>query len=187
MSDKSHGTGGLTFDTSKRQWPNELNVLAALLLIVVIFEILGAIFVGQSLLFDSRDRFDSIFNEQRLRIIIIQVAIVGIIALGVTQVIITAGIDLSSGSVLGATAMIAMSFAQVAEVNGGPNPKAIFGPSFLDLPVVVPVFVGLCCGILAGIVNGVLVALVRIPPFIATLGMMLFARGIAQWWSQGNP
>jgi inositol transport system permease protein len=187
VSDKSHGTGGLTFDTSKRQWPNELNVLAALLLIVVIFEILGAIFVGQSLLFDSRDRFDSIFNEQRLRIIIIQVAIVGIIALGVTQVIITAGIDLSSGSVLGATAMIAMSFAQVAEVNGGPNPKAIFGPSFLDLPVVVPVFVGLCCGILAGIVNGVLVALVRIPPFIATLGMMLFARGIAQWWSQGNP
>lgn len=134
MSDTSHGTGGLTYDKSKRQWPNELNVLAALILIIIIFEVLGAIYVGQSLLFDSNDRFDSIFNEARLRIIIIQVAIIGIIALGVTQVIITAGIDLSSGSVLGATAMIAMSFAQVAEVNGGPNPKAIFGPSFLDLP-----------------------------------------------------
>ena len=187
MADTTEGTGGLSFDKSKRQWPNELNVLAALILIIVVFEVLGAIFMGQSLLFDSRDRFDSIFNEARLRIIIIQVAIVGILALGVTQVIITAGIDLSSGSVVGATAMIAMSFAQVSEVNGGPNPKAIFGPSFLDLPVVVPVLVGLSVGLIAGCINGLLVAYSRIPPFIATLGMMLFARGVAQWWSLGNP
>ncbi len=94
MSDTSEGTGGLSFDKTKRQWPNEVNVFLALILIVVIFEILGAIFMGQSLLFDTRDRFDSIFNEARLRIIIIQVAIIGIIAIGVTQVIITAGIDL---------------------------------------------------------------------------------------------
>ncbi|MCK0094469.1 ABC transporter permease [Yoonia sp. F2084L] len=187
MSDASEGTGGLTFDKSKRSWPNELNVFGALILIIVIFEILGAIFMQQSLLFDTRDRFDSIFNEARLRIIIIQVAIIGILALGVTQVIITAGIDLSSGSVVGATAMIAMSFAQVAEVNGAMNPKAIFGPSFLDLPVVIPVIVGLAVGTLAGFINGLLVAYARIPPFIATLGMMLFARGVAQWWSLGNP
>lgn len=187
MSDASEGTGGLTFDKSKRSWPNELNVFGALILIIIIFEILGAIFMQQSLLFDTRDRFDSIFNEARLRIIIIQVAIIGIIALGVTQVIITAGIDLSSGSVVGATAMIAMSFAQVAEVNGAMNPKAIFGPSFLDLPVVIPIIVGLAVGTLAGAINGLLVAYARIPPFIATLGMMLFARGVAQWWSLGNP
>jgi len=187
MSDASEGTGGLTFDKSKRSWPNELNVFGALILIIVIFEILGAIFMQQSLLFDTNDRFDSIFNEARLRIIIIQVAIIGIIALGVTQVIITAGIDLSSGSVVGATAMIAMSFAQVAEVNGAMNPKAIFGPSFLDLPVVIPIIVGLTVGTLAGAINGLLVAYARIPPFIASLGMMLFARGVAQWWSLGNP
>jgi inositol transport system permease protein len=190
MSDQSDGTGGLTFDKSKRQWPNELNVFGALILIIVIFEVLGQVLPymnGQSLLFDTRDRFDSIFNEQRLRIIIVQVAIIGIIALGVTQVIITAGIDLSSGSVVGATAMIAMSFAQVAEVNGNPNPKAIFGEWALDLPVLVPIIVGLTVGTIAGIINGVLVAYSRIPPFIATLGMMLFARGVAQWWSLGNP
>jgi inositol transport system permease protein len=190
MSDQSDGTGGLTFDKSKRQWPNELNVFGALILIIVIFEVLGQVLPymnGQSLLFDTRDRFDSIFNEQRLRIIIVQVAIIGIIALGVTQVIITAGIDLSSGSVVGATAMIAMSFAQVAEVNGNPNPKAIFGEWALDLPVLVPITVGLTVGTIAGIINGVLVAYSRIPPFIATLGMMLLARGVAQWWSLGNP
>ena len=187
MSDKSESTGGLTFDKSKRNWPNELNVFGALILIVIIFEVLGAIFMGQSLLFDTNDRFDSIFNEARLRIIIIQVAIIGILALGVTQVIITAGIDLSSGSVVGATAMIAMSFAQISEVNGGPNPKAIFGPAFLDLPVFIPVIVGVTVGLIAGCINGLLVAYSRIPPFIATLGMMLFARGVAQWWSLGNP
>lgn len=190
MSDNNDGTGGLTFDKSKRQWPNELNVFGALILIIIIFEVLGQVLPymnNQSLLFDTKDRFDSIFNEQRLRIIIVQVAIIGIIALGVTQVIITAGIDLSSGSVVGATAMIAMSFAQVAEVNGNPNPKAIFGEWALDLPWLIPVLVGLAVGTLAGLINGILVAYSRIPPFIATLGMMLFARGVAQWWSKGNP
>lgn len=188
MPDPSHGTGGLTFDTSKRAWPNELNVFGALILIVLIFEALGAWLMGQSFLFDSNGRFDSIFNEQRLRIIILQVSIIGIIALGVTQVIISGGIDLSSGSIVGATAMIAMSFAQVAEVNGFPNPKGMFlERGWVDLPVIVPVAIGLACGIFAGCINGVLIAYTRIPPFIATLGMMVTARGVAKWWSKGQP
>ena len=187
MAENIHGTGGLAFDASKRQWPNELNILGALVLIVLIFEMLGALIMGQSFLFDSKDRFDSIFNEQRLRIIILQVAIIGIIALGVTQVIISGGIDLSSGSIVGATAMIAMSFAQVELVNNQPNPKAIFGPALMDLPVIVPLAVGLACGIVAGLINGTLIAYTRIPPFIATLGMMVTARGVAKWWSNGNP
>ena len=120
MSDTSQGTGGLTFDKTKRSWPSELNVLMALIIIIVIFEALGQILPymkDQSFLFDSRDRFDSIFNEARLKIIILQVAIIGIIALGVSQVIITAGIDLSSGPLVAATAMIAMSFGQTELVN----------------------------------------------------------------------
>ena len=123
MTDTSHGTGGLTFDKSKRSWPNELNILLALIIIIVVFEALGQLLPymkGQSFLFDTKDRFDSIFNEARLQIIILQVAIIGIIALGVTQVIITAGIDLSSGPLVAATAMIAMSFAQTELVNGFP-------------------------------------------------------------------
>ena len=104
-----------------------------------------------------------------------------------TQVIIIGGIDLSSGSIVGATAMITMSFAQTAIVNGNPNPKAIFGPEFMDLPVIVPILVGLGCGVLAGLINGLLIAYTKIPPFIATLGMMVSARGVARWWSNGNP
>ena len=104
-----------------------------------------------------------------------------------TQVIITGGIDLSSGSIVGATAMIAMSFAQTAMVNGNPNPKAIFGDWAMDLPVIVPIVVGLACGLVAGLINGAADRLYQIPPFIATLGMMVSARGVAQWWSNGQP
>ena len=53
-------------------------------------------------------------------------AIVGIVAIGVTQVIIAGGIDLSSGSLVGAAAMVGMSFVQASMVNGGPNPAPVF-------------------------------------------------------------
>ena len=190
MANSTHGTGGLTFDKTKRTWPNEVNILMALVLIIVIFEALGQLLPymnNQSLLFDTKGRFDTIFNEARIKIIILQVSIIGIIAIGVTQVIITQGIDLSSGSVVGATAMIAMSFAQTELVNGQPNPKAIFGTWAMDLPVLIPVLVGLACGFVAGSINGLLIAYTRIPPFIATLGMMVSARGVAKWWSRGSP
>jgi inositol transport system permease protein len=172
---------------SGRRWPPEVNVFLALVIIVVAFEVLGRLLIGESFLFNTREDLDTLFNEQRLQVIILQVSIVGIIAIGVTQVIITGGIDLSSGSIVGATAMIAMSFAQTALVNGNPNPKAIFPPEFMDLPVIIPVIVALCCGLLAGLVNGLLIAYTRIPPFIATLGMMVAARGLSKWWSKGNP
>jgi inositol transport system permease protein len=57
----------------------------------------------------------------------------------------------------------------------------------MDLPVIAPIAVGLACGIVAGAINGLLVAYTRIPPFIATLGMMVSARGVAKWWSNGQP
>ena len=186
MAEATHGLGGLKYDPAKRTRAPEWNVFGALILIVLVFEILNRL-NGGSFLFNTRDNIDAIFNQQRLDIMILQVAIIGIIAIGVTQVIIIGGIDLSSGSVVGATAMIVMSFAQTAMVNSNPNPKAIFGDWAMDLPVIVPIAVGLACGLLAGLVNGLLVAYTRIPPFIATLGMMVSARGVARWWSNGQP
>jgi inositol transport system permease protein len=188
VAQATHGVGGLKYDASKRARPPELSVFVALLLIVATFEILGRLVIGDSFLFNTRENVAGLFNQQRLEVIILQVSIVGIIAIGVTQVIITGGIDLSSGSVVGATAMIAMSFAQVAIVNGNPNPKAIFPElGWLDLPVIVPILVGMGCGLIAGLINGSLIAYTRIPPFIATLGMMVAARGLSRWWSTGNP
>jgi inositol transport system permease protein len=155
----------------RRTRPAELNILLGLVGIALVFEVLGWIFQGQSFL----------FNAQRLSIMILQVSVVGIIAVGVTQVIITGGIDLSSGSIVGATAMIAMSFAQVSTY-----PRAVY-PHLTDMPVIVPLAVGLGCGLVAGLINGVLIAYTRIPSFIATLGMMVTARGLAKWYTKGQP
>lgn len=185
-SQSGHGLGGLKYDPTKKTRAPEWNVLFALIGIVIIFELLNR-YQGGSFLFNMQDKIPSLFNEQRLNVIILQVATTGIIALGVTQVIILGGIDLSSGSVVGLTAMICMSFAQTALVNGNPNPKAIFGPEFMDLPVIVPILIGLAVGMLAGLINGALIAYTKIPPFIATLGMMVSARGASRWWSNGNP
>ena len=176
MSDTSHGTGGLTFDKTKKSWPSELNVLLALIIIIVIFEVLGQVLPymnDQSFLFDTKDRFDSIFNEARLKIIILQVAIIGIIALGVSQVIITGGIDLSSGPLVAATAMIAMSFGQTELVNGFANPKALFGAWAMDLPVVVPVVIGLSFGAFIGAINGTFVSYFQNSPLYCHFGHVL--------------
>jgi inositol transport system permease protein len=158
--------------------PAELNVFIGLVAIALLFEVLGHVFMNQSFL----------FNMQRLQIIILQVSIVGIIAVGVTQVIITGGIDLSSGSVVGATAMITMSFAQAGTVNGADNIRAVFWEQGLvDLPVIVPVVAALLCGLIAGGINGLVIAYTKIPPFIATLGMMVAARGVSKWLTKGQP
>ena len=186
MAHAAHGGGGLNYDPAKRTRAPEWNVFGALIAIIVIFEVLNRI-NGSSFLFNMRDSVDTLFNQQRLDIMILQVAIIGVIALGVTQVIIIGGIDLSSGSVVGVTAMVVMSFAQTAMVNGNPNPKAIFGDWAMDLPVIVPIVVGLGCGLFAGLINGLLIAYTKIPPFIATLGVMVSARGAARWWSNGQP
>jgi len=135
------------------------------------FELLGWIFVRQSFL----------FNEQRLIVMILQVAVIGIIAVGVTQVIITGGIDLSSGSVVALTAMVAASLAQSSDAV-----RAVY-PALTDLPVIVPLITGLAVGALAGLINGTLIAWTSIPPFIATLGVMVTARGIAKWYTHGEP
>jgi inositol transport system permease protein len=154
-----------------RRLPPEAGILLVLLALALAFELLGWLLVGQSFL----------FNGQRLVVMILQVSVIGIIAIGVTQVIITGGIDLSSGSVVALTAMVAASLAQSSDAL-----RAVY-PTLIDLPVVVPVAAGLAVGALAGLVNGSLIATTGVPPFIATLGVMVTARGIAKWYTRGQP
>jgi inositol transport system permease protein len=154
-----------------RRLPPEASILLVLVGLALAFELLGWIFVRQSFL----------LNEQRLVVMILQVSVIGIIAVGVTQVIITGGIDLSSGSVVALTAMVAASLAQSTDAV-----RAVY-PGLADLPVVVPVVTGLAVGAAAGLLNGTLIAWTSIPPFIATLGVMVSARGLAKWYTHGQP
>jgi ribose transport system permease protein len=102
--------------------------------------------------------------------ILLATAVNGLLALGVTFIIITGGIDLSVGTVMALAAVL----VGVAITN-------------LGLPIPVGIAAGLLTGALAGFVNGLAIAKMRIPPFIATLGMMMIAKGLALVISQAKP
>lgn len=113
--------------------------------------------------------------------VIRQMSIIGLIAFGVTGIIITAGIDLSSGSIVGLSAVVAASFVQTRGWQG-----ALF-PGLAESPVILALLAGCAVGALAGLFNGFFVAKTRIPPFIATLGMYTAARGAAMLYTNGRP
>jgi ribose transport system permease protein len=98
-----------------------------------------------------------------------QATIIAIIAVGMTFVIITGGIDLSVGSVLAFAGVVMASALQ----SGVPLPPALL--------------IGLGVGLLSGVINGLLITIGRLPPFIATLGMMSVARGAALMFTEGRP
>ena len=77
--------------------------------------------------------------------------------------------------------MVAASLAQESDYA-----RAVY-PGLGDLPILIPVAAGLLVGALAGLCNGTLVTLGRLPPFIATLGMMVTARGLARYYTHGQP
>lgn len=105
------------------------------------------------------DRFLSIGN---LLIVMQQASINLVLACGMTLVILTAGIDLSVGSVLAASAIAALIVS--------------LDPTFSQLAIPA----ALACGLGFGLINGILIAFVRLPPFIVTLGGLTAIRGIAR-------
>ncbi len=107
---------------------------------------------------------------QNLTIIVTQVSINALLAFGVTFVIITGGIDLSVGSMVAVTGVVAASFA---------HPDTY--------PVAVPLLAGLLAGLLFGAFNGFIITRSNVPPFIVTLGTMTIGRGLALILSKGRP
>ena len=103
-------------------------------------------------------------------IIITQVSINALLAFGITFVIITGGIDLSVGSIVAVTGVVAASLAQ----NG-------------NYPLIIVIAGGLVAGLAFGLFNGFLVTKSKIAPFIVTLGTMTIGRGLALILSNGRP
>ena len=94
-----------------------------------------------------------------------------IIALGCMFILIVAGADLSGGRVVGLAAVIAGSLAQAATYYNK------FFPSIPELPVIIPVLIAVAAGLLAGFLNGIIVAKLKVNPFIATMGIALAVYG----------
>ena len=114
------------------------------------------IFIVFSIASDNFFKFDNIVG------ILLATGVNGVLALGATFVIITAGIDLSVGTVMTLSAVM----TGVVITNMG-------------LPIPVGVLAGLLTGMVAGTTNGLFISRFKIPPFIATLGMMMIARGLS--------
>jgi inositol transport system permease protein len=135
-------------------WRSRFGLLIALVLTVTILAILRPHFLSSA----------NLLNVVR------QISINGMLAVGVTFVLLTAGVDLSLGSVVALAGVVAAHFAHPG-----------------DYPVFVPVAMGVLVGIGCGAVNGGVVTWGKVAPFIATLGMMTVARGLALVASGGRP
>jgi ribose transport system permease protein len=131
----------------------QLGSLAGLVAVAVVFWIFSPYFLTVSNLLNIAE----------------QTSINAIIAVGMTFVIIAAGIDLSVGSVVALSGVVLASALQ----SSVPAPLAIL--------------IGLGVGAACGLGNGLLISYGRLPPFIATLGMMSVARGAALYYTDGRP
>lgn len=156
---------GVVGDRTKRQAASlaqRYGILIALVVVCVALAVLNEYFLTTR----------NILNVLR------QTAINGILAIGLTFVILARGIDLSVGSVVALAGVVAASLAttsSTAMVAGGPY------------PVVLAMAVGLLVGAAAGAVNGAVVARFSVPAFVATLGMLSIARGLTLLYVDGRP
>ena len=120
----------------------------------------------------ATDRF---MTETNMINILVQCTINSILAIAVTYVILTGGIDLSPGSVI---AISGVAFALFAQADSSGTPV---------YPMIVPVLAAIGTGTVFGFINGILVSRAKVAPFITTLGTMTIARGLALILAGGRP
>ena len=120
-------------------------------------------------------------SVENVKDVLVQISGIAIAAVGMTLVILTAGIDLSVGSIL-ALSGCAGSLVGLTLANAGPAWMAAWG---LQVPLGFLAAVGV--GALCGLANGLMITKVPLTPFIATLGIMGVARGLAYYISHSSP
>lgn len=134
-------------------WWDRVGILMVLILLIVLMSIFAPNF----------NRVDNLLNIAR------SISVNAILAAGLTFVILTGGIDLSVGSIVAVSGVVAV----IAAIAGVPAPVAVV--------------IGMAVGGACGLVNGVLTAYLALAPFIVTLGTMTFLRGLAYTITNGQP
>ena len=119
----------------------------------------------------------NLFNVMR------QISITGLIALGMTFVILTAGIDLSVGSLLAVSAIVAAGVVKGSTGNTlSLDPDAVTGnPWYYGMVIAIGI------GLLGGLLQGIAITRLKVPPFVVTLGGLSAFRGLTLWYSNGGP
>jgi ribose transport system permease protein len=151
-------------NTNAKDWLKRLQPLIALFVMIVALSLMS-------------DRFLTLLNGRN---ILLQISVNLCISIGMTLVILTGGIDLSVGAVLA----FAGAFAAGLLKNGITLTHFGIAVQFTPLGAI-------CAGILAGLglglINGIAITKFRLPPFVATLGMLSIARGLTMLWTGGFP
>ena len=137
---------------------------------VLVFLVLGITMIDPS--FWSINSLHDILLQSSTRVII---------ALGAAFVLITGGVDLSAGRMVGFAAVLSASMLQIQEYSHR------FYPGLPDLPLWVPVLIAILAGLLVGLINGVIVSRFSVPPFIATLGSMVAVLGLNSLYFDMKP
>ncbi len=153
--------------TDVQQFLLQGRAFIALIVVVIVFSFLS----------------DAFLTPANIVIVAKQVAINAILGIGMTFVILTAGIDLSVGSIAGLTAMIAGGLINEGLViPWGGNEGGII----IYFNVWMVILLSLAVGALVGWINGFIITRFNVAPFIATLGMLYVARGFALLRSDGD-
>jgi ribose transport system permease protein len=152
--------------TSKKSayYLSKFQSLIALLILCIIISILS-------------DRFLTLDNGWN---VLRQIAVNVCISTGMTLIVLTAGIDLSVGSVLALCGAITAGLLK----NGIEVPS---GNLFIGFTLLGALLTGILAGALLGLFNGFVITKFRVPPFVATLAMLTIARGFTMLWTQGHP
>lgn len=108
-----------------------------------------------------------------LRDIMLQSATKVIMAVGMFCILLTGGVDLGAGRLVGLTAVLSSSMLQTIDYTRR------FFPNMPQLPLILPILIALAAGVLVGLFNGTCVSKLSVPPFIATLGTQVIVYGIA--------
>lgn len=111
---------------------------------------------------------DVFFSSANFENLLIQLAVNMIVSMGMLTVILTGGIDLSVGSIVGLTGVICAGLMRT-------------------MYWWIAILIAMVTGLVIGLINGTIIARLKIAPFIVTLGMMSFARGIAYWYTNATP
>jgi methyl-galactoside transport system permease protein len=104
-----------------------------------------------------------------------------ILALGEGPILLTRGVDLSAGRVVGLAACIAASMLQRADY-----PSKVF-PALGAMPLLAPIALAIVAGLVVGLINGAIVAFIKVPPFITTLGTMVIVYGATSLYVDRPP
>lgn len=154
----NHQTGNLTLKKSKisaKQFVSIFGSLIGLIVLIIIMSMLKSNFLSG----------ENIRNVLRIA------SINGLLAVGMTFVVLTGGIDLSVGAIMGCAGMFSAYFAQ----------------NSLGYPWYIGVLVGLGIGLVIGLFNGICISYLKVPAFVGTLGSMSIAKGLTFLLTDAKP